>query len=196
MTGLFKLVSDSQPYRSIQEIAVSLKISSHRLGQPVFLSCQDIELPQGFIRERDSFRITGVSHELGAGHVQCELLLREPKFCFSLSFSQQGHFIECEDDQFYTLKEVAEWKISKGRKRTVTEVKAPAKKDFFFSSLLENVSGELILTPVYELKAVTSREYDTSFISILAVCTNFINNKIIVTLQQIFFSLLFSCKHI
>ncbi|XDV42418.1 hypothetical protein PO909_011084 [Leuciscus waleckii] len=154
--GLFKLVSDSQPYQSIQEIAVSLKISSHRLGQPVFLSCQDMELPQGFIRERDSFRITGVSHELGAGHVQCELLLREPKFCFSLSFSQQGHFIECEDDQFYTLKEVAEWKISKGRKRTVTEVKAPAKKDFFFSSLLENVSGELILTPVYELKAVTS----------------------------------------
>lgn len=164
MTGLFKLVSDSQPYRSIEEIAVSLKIGSHRLGQPVFLSGLEIQLPQGVIRERDSFRITAVTHELNAGRVQCELLHREPRFCFSLSFSQQGHFTECEDDQFYSLKEIAEWKISKGRKRTVTEVKAPAKKDFLFSSLLENVSGELTLTPVYELKAVSSREYDISFI--------------------------------
>ncbi|XP_067241083.1 protein THEMIS [Chanodichthys erythropterus] len=154
--GLFKLVSDSQPYRSIEEIAASLKIGSHRLGQPVFLSGLEIQLPQGVIRERDSFRITAVTHELNAGRVQCELLHREPRFCFSLSFSQQGHFTECEDDQFYSLKEIAEWKISKGRKRTVTEVKAPAKKDFLFSSLLENVSGELTLTPVYELKAVSS----------------------------------------
>ncbi|XP_067272812.1 protein THEMIS [Pseudorasbora parva] len=154
--GLFKLVSDSQPYRSIREIAGSLNIGSHRLGQPVFFSCLEIRLPQGIIRERDSFRITAVKHNLNDGHVQCELLHREPKFCFSLSFSQQGQFIECEDDQFYTLKEIAEWKISKGRKRTVTEVKAPAKKDYLFSSLLENISGELILTPVYELKAVTS----------------------------------------
>ncbi|XP_016430721.1 protein THEMIS-like [Sinocyclocheilus rhinocerous] len=153
--GLFKLLADSQPYRSIQEIADSLKISSHRLSQPVFLSGSEIQLAQGVIREGDSFRITAVTHELNSGRVQCELLHREPKFCFSLSFSQQGHFTECQDDQFYTLKEIAEWKISKGRKRTVTEVKTLPKKDFLFSNLLENVFGELKLTPVYELKAVT-----------------------------------------
>ncbi|XP_016105707.1 protein THEMIS [Sinocyclocheilus grahami] len=153
--GLFKLLADSQPYRSIQEIADSLNISSHRLSQPVFLSGSEIQLAQGIIREGDSFRITAVTHELNGGRVQCELLHREPKFCFSLSFSQQGHFTECQDNQFYTLKEIAEWKISKGRKRTVTEVKTLPKKDFLFSNLLENVFGELKLTPVYELKAVT-----------------------------------------
>uniref|UniRef100_A0A671L4L8 Protein THEMIS-like n=1 Tax=Sinocyclocheilus anshuiensis TaxID=1608454 RepID=A0A671L4L8_9TELE len=121
VSGLFKLLADSQPYRSIQEIADSLKISSHRLSQPVFLSGSEIQLAQGVIREGDSFRITTVTHELNGGRVQCELLHREPKFCFSLSFSQQGHFTECQDNQFYTLKEIAEWKISKGRKRTVTE---------------------------------------------------------------------------
>lgn len=173
---MFKLVADSQPYRSIQEIADSLKISSHRLSQPVFLSGSEIQLAQGVIRKGDSFRITAVTHELSGGRVQCELLHREPKFCFSLSFSQQGHFTECQDNQFYTLKEIAEWKISKGRKRTVTEVKSLPKKDFLFSNLLENVSGELKLSPVYELKAVTRREYDTSFDSIVVVYTNIVNN--------------------
>ncbi|XP_051955000.1 protein THEMIS [Xyrauchen texanus] len=153
--GLFKLVADSQPYRSIQEVADSLKISSHRLGQPVFLTCSEIQLAQGVLRKGESFRITDVTHELNDGRVDCELLHREPKFCFSLSFSQEGHFRECEDDQFYTLKEIAEWKISRGRKRTVTEVKALLKKDFLLSSLLENVFGELMLTPMYELKAVS-----------------------------------------
>ncbi|XP_059355183.1 protein THEMIS [Carassius carassius] len=153
--GLFKLVADSQPYRSIQEIADSLKISSHRLSQPVFLSGLEIQLAQGVVRKGDSFRITAVTHELNGGRVQCELLHREPKVCFSLSFSQQGHFTECQDNQFYTLKEIAEWKISKGRKRIVTEVKTLPKKDFLFSNLLANVSGELKLSPVYELKAVT-----------------------------------------
>ncbi|RXN06179.1 THEMIS-like protein [Labeo rohita] len=153
--GLFRLVADSQPYRSIQEIADSVKVCSHRLSQPVFLNGLEIPLAQGVIRKGDSFRITAVTHELNGGCVQCELLHREPKFCFSLSFSQQGHFTECQDNQFYNLKEIAEWKISKGRQRTVTEVKTVPKKDFLFSNLLENVSGELKLTPVYELKAVT-----------------------------------------
>uniref|UniRef100_A0A671SYR4 CABIT domain-containing protein n=1 Tax=Sinocyclocheilus anshuiensis TaxID=1608454 RepID=A0A671SYR4_9TELE len=111
--GLFKLVADSQPYQSIQEIADSVKISSHRLSQPVFLSGSEIEPAQGVIREGDSFRITAVTRELSGGRVRCELLHREPKICFSLSFSQQGHFTECQDDQFYTLREIAEWKISK-----------------------------------------------------------------------------------
>ncbi|XP_043088602.1 protein THEMIS-like [Puntigrus tetrazona] len=153
--GLFKLVADSQPYRSIQEIADSVKISPHRLSQAVFLSGSEVQLEQGVIREGDSFRVTSVSREPGGGRVLCELLHREPKTCFSLSFSQQGHFTESQDDQFYTLREIAEWKISKGRTRTVTEVRKLPKKDLLFSHLLENVFGELKLTPVYELKAVT-----------------------------------------
>lgn len=176
---MFKLAADSQPYQSIQEIADSVKISSHRLSQPVFLSGSEMESAQGVIREGDSFRITSVTRELSGGRVRCELLHREPKICFSLSFSQQGRFTEGQDDQFYTLREIAEWKISRGRKRTVTEVKTLPKKDFFiFSNLLENVFGELKLTPVYELKAVTRREYDTSFIPVLEVYTNIVDNSI------------------
>ncbi|XP_022541267.2 protein THEMIS [Astyanax mexicanus] len=153
--GLFRIVVDPQPYLSIQEIVDSLKISSHRLGQHTFISADQIQLPQDSVKEGESFRITAVStDQQSGGHVDCELLHREPKLSFRLELSQQGHFTECEDDQFYTLRELAEWKIPKGRKRTVTAANAPPPKDVLFSTLLENISGELTLTPVYELQAV------------------------------------------
>ncbi|XP_036438363.1 protein THEMIS [Colossoma macropomum] len=153
--GLFRIVSDSQPYLTIKEIVDSLKISSHRLGQPAFISANQIQLPQGSVKEKEGFCITAVTLDAqGGGHVDCELLYKEPKFSFRLDLSQEGHFTECEDDQFYTLRELAEWKIPKGRKRTVTVANAPPPKDMLFSTLLENISGELTLTPVYELQAV------------------------------------------
>uniref|UniRef100_A0A8B9LGN5 Thymocyte selection associated n=1 Tax=Astyanax mexicanus TaxID=7994 RepID=A0A8B9LGN5_ASTMX len=155
LKGLFRIVVDPQPYLSIQEIVDSLKISSHRLGQHTFISADQIQLPQDSVKEGESFRITAVStDQQSGGHVDCELLHREPKLSFRLELSQQGHFTECEDDQFYTLRELAEWKIPKGRKRTVTAANAPPPKDVLFSTLLENISGELTLTPVYELQAV------------------------------------------
>ncbi|XP_072551172.1 protein THEMIS isoform X2 [Salminus brasiliensis] len=153
--GLFRIVMDTQPYLSIQEIVDSLKISSHRLGQPTFISADQIQLPQDSVKEGDSFQITAVSEDdQGGGHVDCELLHREPKLSFRLDLSQQGRFTECEDDQFYTLRELAEWKIPKGRKRTVTAANAPPTKDVLFATQLENMCGELTLTPVYELQAV------------------------------------------
>ncbi|KAK3506746.1 hypothetical protein QTP70_023744 [Hemibagrus guttatus] len=156
--GLFKIVADTEPYLSIQQIVHSLKIGAHILGQPVFVSLAKITLPQGSLKKRESFRITSVLRDLNGGEdqIECEVLHREPKFCFTLGLSQKGNFTECEDDQFYTLQELAKWKIPNGRKRIVTIVKDLPVKDLLFSNLLENVCGELTLTPVYELKAVTS----------------------------------------
>ena len=111
------------------------------------------------MKEKEGFQITAVTRDAqGGGQGDCELLHKEPKFSFRLDLSQEGHFTECEDDQFYTLRELAEWKIPKGRKRTVTVANAPPSKDVLFSTLLENVSGELTLTPVYELQAVMQRK--------------------------------------
>ncbi|XP_060739560.1 protein THEMIS [Tachysurus vachellii] len=156
--GLFRIVADSEPYLSIQEIVHSLKIGDHVLGQPVFVSSGKITLPQGSLKKRESFRITSVLRDLNGGEdrIVCEVLHREPKFCFTLGFSQKGNFTECEDDQFYTLQELAKWKIPNGRQRIVTIVKDLPVKDLLFSNLLENVCGELTLSPVYELQAVTS----------------------------------------
>lgn len=158
--GLFRIVADTEPYLSIQEIVHSLKISSHRLGQPAFISSTKITVPQGSMKKQEVFQITSVIQDPdgGKGQVVCEVLHREPKFCFTLDLSQQGNFVECEDDQFYTLQELAKWKIPNGRKRIVTVTKDLPVKDLLFSDLLENVCGELTLTPVYELQAVMSGE--------------------------------------
>ncbi|XP_030638765.1 protein THEMIS [Chanos chanos] len=152
--GLFRIVADKQPYSSVQEIVDSLKISSHRLSQPVFHVSSDLKLSKVMVKKGESFQITAVRLDENGGHVDCDLLQREGKQTFSLKLSQQGDFFESEDDQFYTLKELAEWKIPKGRKRTVTVAKSQIKRDSIFPDLLENHSGELTLTPVYELQAV------------------------------------------
>ncbi|TSO15230.1 Protein THEMIS [Bagarius yarrelli] len=156
--GLFRIVVDPEPYLSIGEIIHSLKISSHKLSQPAFVSLSKITLPQGSLKKREVFRIISVLPDLNGGEDQvvCEVLHRESKFSFTLGLSLQGNFTECEDDQFYTLQEIAKWKIPNGRKRIVTMVKDLPVKDLLFSNLLENVCGELTLTPVYELQAVTS----------------------------------------
>ncbi|XP_060769548.1 protein THEMIS [Neoarius graeffei] len=154
--GLFRIVADPEPYLSIREIVYSLKIGTHVLSQPVFLSSAKIVLPQGSLNKGEIFRITSTLHDGEEGYVVCEILHQEPKFCFTLGLSQQGNFMECEDDQFYTLQELAMWKIPNGRKRVVTVAKDLPVKDLLFSNLLENVCGELTLTPVYELQAVMS----------------------------------------
>ncbi|XP_076872725.1 protein THEMIS isoform X2 [Brachyhypopomus gauderio] len=153
--GLFRIVADSQPYRTIQEITDSLKISSHRLAQPAFFTSTRIQLSEDFVKEGESFQIKSVTLDTDSGgYVDCELLHREPKLSFRLQLSQQGWFTECDDDQFYTLRELAQWKIPKGRTRMVTVATTLPTKDLLFSSLLENVCVQLTLTPVYELQAV------------------------------------------
>uniref|UniRef100_A0A669P5J9 Thymocyte selection associated n=1 Tax=Phasianus colchicus TaxID=9054 RepID=A0A669P5J9_PHACC len=66
---------------------------------------------------------------------------------------KQGKFYECEDDQIYTLKEIAEWKIPKCRSRIV---KLSNTLHMWNSSnpLPENFGGYLVLMPVYEVQAV------------------------------------------
>lgn len=153
-------MSDKQPYRSVREIADSLRISPDRLGQPVFRMASDPKQQQqhsdGAVREGASFRITGRrTDEEGHECVDCEELAQtEPRHCFSLRLSEQGEFYECDDSQFYTLKELAEWKMSNGRTRTVTKAKSTHLKDDVLPDPLEEYKGELTLTPVHEIQAI------------------------------------------
>ncbi|XP_042683179.1 protein THEMIS isoform X2 [Centrocercus urophasianus] len=66
---------------------------------------------------------------------------------------KKGKFYECEDDQLYTLKEIAEWKIPKCRSRIV---KLSNTLHVWNSSnpLPENFGGYLVLMPVYEVQAL------------------------------------------
>lgn len=152
--GLFRIVADTQPYHSIQEIVDSLRISSHRLGQPLFSTASDLKHEDGTVKKGSSFRITGQRNVEGHECVDCELAQSELNRHFTLKLSAQGEFYECDDSQFYTLKELAEWKISTGRTRTVTKAKSTHLKDDIFPDPLEDYKGELTLTPVHEIQAI------------------------------------------
>ncbi|XP_061099892.1 protein THEMIS isoform X2 [Conger conger] len=152
--GLFRIVADEKPYNTLGEIVDALRISSDRLGQPVFRCSCDLQLPDETVKKGESFTLVSLKTNDGEGSVDCEVMQRDPKLRFTLKLSQQGEFYECEDDQFYTLKELVEWKMPKGRKRTVNLVKSVPIEEMRFCELPENYSGELILTPVYELQAV------------------------------------------
>uniref|UniRef100_A0A493SUF5 Thymocyte selection associated n=1 Tax=Anas platyrhynchos platyrhynchos TaxID=8840 RepID=A0A493SUF5_ANAPP len=71
----------------------------------------------------------------------------------NLTIKQEGTFYECEDDQIYTLKEIAEWKIPRCRNRIVKLSNTLHSWDSS-NPLPDNFDGCLILTPVYEVQAV------------------------------------------
>ncbi|KAJ8355969.1 hypothetical protein SKAU_G00187630 [Synaphobranchus kaupii] len=158
--GLFRIVADERPYQTVEEIVQSLRISSDRLGQPAFRCSCDLQLPEVTVKKGESFTLVSLITEDGEGSVDCEVAQRDPKLRFKLKLSQQGEFYESEDDQFYTLKELVEWKMPKGRKRTVNLDKSVPMAEMRFCELPENYSGELILTPVYELQAVMKYRKD------------------------------------
>ncbi|XP_006626524.2 protein THEMIS [Lepisosteus oculatus] len=152
--GLFRIVADKQPYLTAGEIAESMHISPNRLGQPVLRSANDLHLTDGTIQEGESITLTSLTTENDEQFVNCEVTRKDKKHTFTLLISQHGEFYECQDDQFYTLQEIIEWKMPKGRKRTVNLVKTLPSRESSYCDLPENFEGEMILTPVYELQAV------------------------------------------
>nr|XP_023652860.1 protein THEMIS [Paramormyrops kingsleyae] len=158
--GLFRIVADERPYLTIGEITGSVRIGPEPLGQPVFRCSHDLPQANAPLRGGECFTLVSLESDGSEGYVECRVTGRDAKQHFTLKLSQQGEFYECEDDQFYTLKELAEWKMAKGRKRRVKLAQALLKKDLCFYDLPENYSGELILSPVYELQAVMKYRKD------------------------------------
>lgn len=151
--GLYKVVADKTPYVSIEEIARKVSIGPTRFGHPSFYSAKDIKLENFTIKHDEQITFNSVEDVHGMMAVNCVVVRNNQSHSFTLPLSQEGEFYECEDDQIYTLKEIAEWKIPKGRNRIV---KLSTTLHMWDSSspLPENFDGCLILMPVYEVQAV------------------------------------------
>uniref|UniRef100_A0A8C3Q392 CABIT domain-containing protein n=1 Tax=Geospiza parvula TaxID=87175 RepID=A0A8C3Q392_GEOPR len=150
---LYKVVADKAPYVSIEEIARKVSIGSTRFGHPSFYSAKDIKLENFTIKHDEQITFNSVEEVHGMMAVNCVVVRNNQSFSFTLPLSQEGEFYECEDDQIYTLKEIAEWKIPKGRNRIV-KLSTTLHTWDSSSPLPENFDGCLILMPVYEVQAV------------------------------------------
>lgn len=151
--GLYKIVADKTPYVSIEEIARKVSIGPTRFGHPCFYSTKDIKLANFTIKHSEQIIFDSVEEVHGTMAVSCVVVRNNQSHSFTLPLSQEGEFYECEDDQIYTLKEIAEWKIPKCRNRIV---KLSNTLHMWDSSnpLPGNFDGCLILMPVYEVQAV------------------------------------------
>ncbi|KFQ28780.1 Protein THEMIS, partial [Merops nubicus] len=151
--GLYKVVADKTPYVSIEEITRKVSIGPTRFGHPCFYSPEDMKLANLTIKRGEQITFNSVEEVNGTMAVNCGVVRNNQSHFFTLPLSQEGKFYECEDDQIYTLKEIAEWKIPKCRNRTVKLSNTLHMCDSS-NPLPENFDGCLILTPVYEVQAV------------------------------------------
>ncbi|XP_015714068.1 protein THEMIS isoform X2 [Coturnix japonica] len=151
--GLYKIVADKTPYVSVEEITRKVTIGPTRFGHPCFYSPEDVKLANLTIKQGEQITFNSVEEINGTMAVSCVMVRNNRSHSFILPLSQEGKFYECEDDQIYTLKEIAEWKIPKSRSRTV---KLSNTLQMWNSSnpLPENFGGYMVLMPVYEVQAV------------------------------------------
>lgn len=153
LLGLYKVVADKTPYVSIEEITRKVSIGPTRFGHPCFYSSEDIKLANLTIKHGEQITFNSVEEVDGTMAVNCGMVRNNQSHSFTLPLSQEGKFYECEEDQIYTLKEIAEWKIPKCRNRIVKLSNTLQMWDTS-NPLPENFDGCLILTPVYEVQAV------------------------------------------
>ncbi|KFO62378.1 Protein THEMIS, partial [Corvus brachyrhynchos] len=151
--GLYKVVADKTPYVSIEEIARKVSIGPTRFGHPCFYSAEDIKLANFTIKHGEQITFNSVEEVNGTMAVNCVVVRNNQTHSFTLPLSHEGEFYECEDDQIYTLKEIAEWKIPKCRNRIVKLSNTLHMWDSS-SPFPKNFDGRLILMPVYEVQAV------------------------------------------
>ncbi|KAM9666078.1 protein THEMIS [Trichechus inunguis] len=151
--GLFKIVADKTPYLTMEEITRTIHIGPSRLGHPCFYHQKDIKLENFIIKQGEQIMLNSVEEINGEMMVNCGVIRNHQNHSFTLSFSQEGEFYECEDEHIYTLKEIVEWKIPKNRTRTVKLTDFSNKWDTT-NPFPKGFYGSLILKPVYEIQGV------------------------------------------
>ncbi|XP_055491617.1 protein THEMIS [Leucoraja erinacea] len=156
--GFFKLLVDPCPYTSIRDIMKTVKIGDNRLGHPHFRSNADIQVNDIFIKEGEHIVLNTLAEVDGVDHVNCTVIKGNRSKPLRIPLSYEGTFYECEDDQFYTLKEIVTWKISKHRKRVVKLMKTLATLEE--NPYNEYLQSDVCLLPVYEIQAVMKFQKD------------------------------------
>ncbi|KAF7254770.1 Protein THEMIS [Varanus komodoensis] len=148
-----EIVADKTPYANVEEIVRRNLIGPTPLQQPCFYCSKDVKVGNLTIEQGEKIIFSSVEENNRILTVNCEIIRDGKAQSVVLPLSQEGDFYEWEDDQLYTLKEVAEWKIPKGRSRSVTFSHTCSAADS--TRLLSmGCSGCVVLAPIYAVQAV------------------------------------------
>ncbi|KAH0622295.1 hypothetical protein JD844_024469, partial [Phrynosoma platyrhinos] len=151
--GLCRIVVDKTPYANIEEIVRTVWIGPTQQQQPCFYCSKELQTEKLIIKPGEKIIFSSVDDSKGIFTVHCGILRDSQMHTFVLPLSQEGDFYECEDNQLYTLNEIAQWKIPKSRSRSVTFTNTCNIGDSI--TFLPVNSGDcVVLTPIYEIQAV------------------------------------------
>uniref|UniRef100_A0A6J0TD49 Protein THEMIS n=1 Tax=Pogona vitticeps TaxID=103695 RepID=A0A6J0TD49_9SAUR len=157
--GLFRIVADKKPYANVEEIVRTVLIGPES-QQPCFYCSQDIDAETLTIQQGEKIIFSSVEDSSGILTVNCGVIRNDQMHVFVLPLSQEGDFYEWEDDQTYTIEEIAEWKIPRSRCRNVifTDICSAVDSTHL---LPVDLNGCLVLSPIYEIQAVMKFQKDT-----------------------------------
>ncbi|XP_060093475.1 protein THEMIS [Heteronotia binoei] len=151
--GLCRLVADRTPYVSIEEIVRKVWIGPTQLQHPCFYCSGNLEAENVSINQGEKIIFSSVEDNDGTVNVGCRVERDDQLHDFLLPVSQEGNFYESEDNQIYSLKEVAEWKIPKNRCRNVKFTNICDIQNHT-NKFPVDFDGCVVLSPVYEVQAV------------------------------------------
>ncbi|XP_070589589.1 protein THEMIS [Erythrolamprus reginae] len=151
--GLCKVVADKTPYVNIEEIVNKVWIGATQQEQPCFCCSKDIQVENLTIKQGEKIVFMSGEDRNETLTMNCEIKRNDGVQTFLLPHSQEGDFYECQDDQIYTVEEIAKWKIPKSRTRKVLFLNTD---DAGYSPELlpKNFGSYGILEAIYEVHAV------------------------------------------
>ncbi|XP_070808769.1 protein THEMIS [Pituophis catenifer annectens] len=151
--GLCKVVADKTPYDNIKEIVNKVWIGPTQQEQPCFCCSKDIQVENLTIKQGEKIVFMSVEDHNATLTVNCEIKRNGQVHTFLLPHCQEGDFYEWQDDQIYTLEEIAKWKIPKSRSRKVLFLNT-GDAGYSPELLPKNFGSCGILEAIYEVHAV------------------------------------------
>ncbi|XP_052049315.1 protein THEMIS3-like [Apodemus sylvaticus] len=170
--GNFQLIADPVFFETVADLVRSVRLPqspvAHR-SPPCFQNLIPISiagLPMK-LRKGETLSLIGLEESQGRRLLRCELRRKAP-LNLLLPMNCLGHFLECQDDQLYSIDTIVRWKLLAGRKRKV-RAQAGHRLRLLSPLVPKHFSGHLVLHPYFSVMAYLPGEIQVSIPSDLDI---------------------------
>ncbi|GAB1301285.1 Protein THEMIS3 [Apodemus speciosus] len=154
--GNFQLIADPVSFETVADLIRSVRLpqSPAAHGSPPrfqnLIPISTADLPK--LRKGETLSLIGFEESQGRRLLRCEVLRKKAPLKLLLPMDCRGQFVECQDDQLYSIDTIVKWKLLAGRNRRV-RVQAGHRLRLLSPLVPKHFSGYLVLHPYYSVKA-------------------------------------------
>ncbi|XP_028618012.1 protein THEMIS3-like [Grammomys surdaster] len=191
--GNFQLIADPVSFETVADLIHSVRLpqspvahrSPPRFQNLIPISTDDVPVK---LRKGETLSLIGFEESQGRKLLRCEVLRKKPPLKLLLPMDCRGYFLECQDDQFYSIDTIVKWKLLAGRKRRV-RVQAGHRLRLLSPLVPKHFTGHLVLHPYFSVMAYLPGETQVSILSDLDISVTEIaclDRKPKTTMRQIY----------